>query len=139
MADMFSTKQRSKIMSNVKGRENKATELRLVALFRKHGIRGWRRHFPAFGRPDFVFSDARVALFVDGCFWHGCPIHGSIPKTNRAFWKRKLGRNKARDQLVARKLKGLGWHVIRVWQHELREPEKVIRRVGVSLRRRAKA
>jgi DNA mismatch endonuclease (patch repair protein) len=56
---------------------------------------------------------------VDGCFWHGCPKHASQPATNRAFWKKKLLRNKDRDRLVTRTLKKRGWHVIRIWQHEL--------------------
>src|SRR4051794_13972071 len=102
MVDVFSPKKRSEIMSRVKGRGNESTELRLVKTLRKFRIRGWRRHSKVFGRPDFVFPNARVAIFVDGCFWHGCPIHGAIPSSNRAFWMRKLVRNKQRDWLVRR-------------------------------------
>ena len=70
-------------------------------------------------RPDFVFRKARVAVFVDGCFWHGCPKHCKLPVNNRAFWRRKLAVNRARDRLVTRSLRRLGWRVIRLWEHEL--------------------
>lgn len=133
MVDMFSPKQRSEIMSMVKSRENKATELRLIRVFREFGIRGWRRRAKISGKPDFVFPTARLAVFVDGCFWHGCPIHGSLPVTNRMFWTRKLSRNKARDRVVRRTLKSSGWCVLRIWQHELREPDKVARRISKLL------
>lgn len=116
-------------MSKVKGRENLATELRLIFIFRQFGIRGWRRRAVIFGNPDFIFPAERLAVFVDGCFWHNCPIHGSTPETNRKFWTQKLGRNKKRDELVQRTLKDLGWRVLRIWQHELREPVKVARRI----------
>jgi DNA mismatch endonuclease, patch repair protein len=133
MADVFSPKQRSEIMSRVKSRENQATELRLIRVFREYGIRGWRRRASIFGRPDFIFPAVRLAIFVDGCFWHGCPVHGSLPATNKMFWKRKLSCNKERDKIVGRTLKGFGWRVLRIWQHELREPDKVARRVGHTL------
>ena len=106
-------------MSRVRGRGNKNTELKLIVLFRKHGICGWRRHARIFGNPDFVFPKLRVAVFVDGCFWHSCPKHRSMPESNRGFWNQKLQRNKARDRLVNKRLRGKGWKVLRVWQHEL--------------------
>jgi DNA mismatch endonuclease (patch repair protein) len=129
MADVFSRQKRSYIMSRVKGRGNLLTEIRLIELFRSHGLVGWRRNTLIFGRPDFVFPTARVAVFVDGCFWHACPRHGSIPLTNRGFWEEKLARNRKRDRLVNRTLRELGWTPIRVWQHELREPVRLIRRL----------
>lgn len=119
MADVFNSLQRSEIMSRVRGRGNKSTELALVRLFRKHGITGWRRNTRFFGKPDFAFPKLRVAIFVDGCFWHSCPKHQSTPASNRSFWQRKLQRNKARDRLVRRTLKEHGWTVLRIWQHEL--------------------
>jgi DNA mismatch endonuclease, patch repair protein len=133
MADMFSPRQRSEIMSKVKGRENQATELRLIGVFREFGIRGWRRRAAVFGNPDFVFPAVRLAVFVDGCFWHGCPVHGSLPATNRRFWTLKLKRNTERDRVVGRELKRSGWFVLRIWQHELRAPDKVARRVRQAL------
>jgi DNA mismatch endonuclease (patch repair protein) len=73
-------------------------------------------------------------VFVDGCFWHSCPIHGSIPASNRLFWKAKLHRNVQRDKLVCRALQSSGWRVLRIWQHELLYPERVARRLGRLLR-----
>jgi DNA mismatch endonuclease, patch repair protein len=89
-----------------------------------------------FGKPDFVFRKLRVAIFVDGCFWHGCPRHGSRPQSNQHFWKEKLNRNKARDLLVAKSLKVSGWRVLRIWQHDLvaKHEKRVIARIRRALR-----
>lgn len=135
MADVFSSQERSKIMSRVRGGGNSATELKLMSLFRAAKITGWRRRFRAFGKPDFVFPKNRVAVFVDGCFWHGCPLHGTLPSSNRAFWQAKLNRNIRRDKLVRKTLKASGWQVIRIWQHDLRDSLKVLRRVSRALER----
>ena len=129
MVDVFTSRKRSEIMSRVKGRENLATELRLLSIFRAHGIKGWRRNARLFGKPDFVFPEIQTAVFVDGCFWHGCPIHGSVPQTNRTFWRKKLAYNKKRDLHVNRKLAEDGWRTVRIWQHELKKPEKLILRL----------
>lgn len=135
MADVFTRKKRSAIMSRVKGRGNRLTELRLIEVFRANGFIGWRRNAAVFGRPDFVFPKQRVAVFVDGCFWHGCPIHGSVPATNRKFWLAKLERNKRRDRLVMQELKRRGWKPVRVWQHELRGIAPLLRRLGRLVKR----
>jgi DNA mismatch endonuclease (patch repair protein) len=134
MADVFSKKKRSEIMSRVKGKGNVATEGQLVEIFRRSGIAGWRRNFPLFGRPDFVFPAPKISVFVDGCFWHGCPKHGERPASNRAFWLEKLRRNRARDLRVTKTLRSNGWTVLRIWQHELRHPGRVRRRVLRALR-----
>jgi DNA mismatch endonuclease (patch repair protein) len=107
-------------MSRIRGAGNKETELRMIRLLRAGGITGWRRGWPLFGRPDFVFPAARLAVFVDGCFWHGCPKHYTKPANNRDFWRRKLEANRARDRRVNRELKRLGWHILRIWEHDLR-------------------
>lgn len=125
MADVFSKNKRSEIMSRVRGRGNRRTELALICIFRRSGIVGWRRNRPVFGKPDFVFQRERLAVFVDGCFWHGCPRHATKPATNRAFWRKKLARNKARDRLVNRNLCKAGWRVLRIWQHELKRGSQV--------------
>ena len=119
-------------MSRVRGRGNKNTELEMIDLFRKHRITGWRRNARVFGSPDFVFPKLRIAVFVDGCFWHNCPIHRSMPASNRPFWKQKLQRNKTRDHLVGHRLRGIGWKVVRVWQHELTRTNrrKVAKRIA---------
>jgi DNA mismatch endonuclease (patch repair protein) len=129
MADIFDSAKRSEIMSRVKGRGNLATEGRLLKILRQNRISGWRRQFALFGKPDFVFPKERLAIFVDGCFWHGCPMHGSIPVTNAAFWLEKLERNKMRDRIVNRELRRQGWRILRLWQHEFKDPKKVNRRV----------
>jgi DNA mismatch endonuclease, patch repair protein len=139
MADVFTRQKRSEIMSRVKGRGNLATELALVSLLRAQGLSGWRRHAALFGNPDFIFPKLRIALFVDGCFWHGCPLHGSMPKTNHAFWKSKIERNSQRDHAVNAKLKQLGWSPVRIWQHELRRPERLALRLNKLLDRKSRS
>lgn len=119
MPDIFTRAKRSQVMSRIRGRGNRDTELALASLFRREGITGWRRHRPVFGKPDFVFPRLRLAVFVDGCFWHACPIHATRPRNNAAFWRRKLAANQARDRKVNRTLRAAGWRVLRIWEHEL--------------------
>lgn len=134
MADVFTKAKRSQVMSRIRGRGNKDTELALAKLFRAHGITGWRRHQNMFGKPDFLFREARLALFVDGCFWHGCPRHCKLPTGNRAFWEKKLSANQERDRRVNRQLRKLGWRVIRIWEHDLvRNADRSIRKVQLAL------
>ena len=117
--DVFSKRKRSQVMAAIKSRGNKTTEIKLATIFRKNKIVGWRRNFPLFGNPDFVFPKLRLAIFVDGCFWHGCPKHLRKPKGNRNFWSEKISRNRKRDRIVTRNLRSAGWRVLRVWEHEL--------------------
>jgi len=145
MPDVFTKAKRSKVMSQIRGRGNKDTELALIRVFRAQGITGWRRHIVIHGRaallrgpnitaaqqrrptnrravrvrPDFVFPKLRLAVFVDGCFWHCCPLHATRPRNNAPFWQKKLASNVARDKLVTRTLKRAGWRVLRLWEHEL--------------------
>ena len=119
MADVFTAAKRSVVMSLIRGSGNKDTELRLIAIFRAQRITGWRRHPPLFGKPDFVFPRLKIAVLVDGCFWHGCPTHGAKPKNNAEFWRKKLLANQARDRLVTRTLRQQGWRVVRIWEHDL--------------------
>jgi DNA mismatch endonuclease (patch repair protein) len=119
MADLWSKAKRSEVMARIRGQGNRSTEQRLAALFRTHGITGWRRHLPLPGRPDFTFRAQRLIIFVDGCFWHGCPRHGSRPRQNGAFWRKKIARNRQRDRAVNRDLRRRGWRVVRIWEHEL--------------------
>jgi DNA mismatch endonuclease (patch repair protein) len=133
MTDVFSAAKRSQVMSRIKGRGNVATELLLIKIFRKYRITGWRRHLPLFGKPDFVFPRRHLAVFVDGCFWHGCSVHRTIPVSNNAFWKAKIERNRKRDRSVTRQLRTSGWTVLRVWQHDLKYPERVALRIKNAL------
>jgi DNA mismatch endonuclease (patch repair protein) len=88
-------------------------------------------------KPDFVFRSQRLAVFVDGCFWHGCPVHGTQPRHNAKFWRDKIARNRTRDRLVTRTLRARGWRVIRIWEHELkrRNERRLIRRWSAHLGR----
>lgn len=150
--DIFTKSKRSEVMSRIRSRGNKDTELALARLLRANKISGWRRHVQlrianddlrmrADGgykiirnskfdichfkvRPDFVFRQARLAVFVDGCFWHGCPKHGTQPKGNRTFWKNKFARNIARDRLVNQTLRRANWRVLRIWEHDLHQATK---------------
>jgi DNA mismatch endonuclease (patch repair protein) len=117
-------------MSAIRSRGNRETEIRLARLLRRNGIAGWRRHRNLPGRPDFAFSRGRVALFVDGCFWHCCPQHGRRPSSNQSYWLPKLEMNKSRDQRVDRELRIRGWKVVRVWEHELIEEDRLVKRIA---------
>lgn len=168
MPDVFTKAKRSQVMSLIRSRGNKETELALAILLRANGITGWRRHLEIKNaarkmqnvktgkrshvgraaknrqspignrqfrvRPDFVFPKARLALFVDGCFWHGCPRHATKPTNNRAFWFKKLSGNKKRDRLVNRTLRRAGWCVIRIWQCALQKrPAACVGRIAKAL------
>lgn len=135
MADVFSSAKRSAVMARIRSKGNLQTELAMIRLLHQHGFTGWRRNQPVYGRPDFIFRKARLAVFVDGCFWHGCPQHGTIPQNNRKYWKRKLERNRERDQQVNRELRRRGWKILRVWYHELgsNNQAKLLRRITRAL------
>jgi DNA mismatch endonuclease (patch repair protein) len=135
MTDIFTQAKRSAVMSRIRGTGNKATELRLMQIFRANGITDWRRGSKLPGKPDFVFPKLKTAVFVDGCFWHGCPRHATQPKTNAAFWREKIARNRARDRQVNRLLRAKGWKVVRVWEHALKRKDeaKLIRRLRIVL------
>jgi DNA mismatch endonuclease, patch repair protein len=121
-------------MARVRGRGNKSTEEKLARLFRQAGIKGWRRHLRLPGTPDFAFPERRLVIFVDGCFWHGCPKHATFPATRRDFWLKKFSDNKARDRRVNRELRKLGWRVLRLWEHDLsKRREAGIRRIKAAL------
>jgi DNA mismatch endonuclease (patch repair protein) len=135
MADVFTKEKRSVVMSAIRSKGNKDTELKLAAILRAHKIVGWRRHYGILGNPDFVFPKHRVAVFVDGCFWHGCPRHGRKPDSNRAYWIPKLKRNKQRDLRVARQLRSAGWTVLRIWEHRLTAPQKVAAKIQSVLKK----
>jgi DNA mismatch endonuclease (patch repair protein) len=136
MPDVFTKSKRSIVMAAIRSKGNKDTELKLAAIFRKFGITGWRRHYKVLGRPDFVFLRNRVAIFVDGCFWHGCPKHGRRPESNMSYWGPKLERNRKRDRKISKLLRSSGWRVLRIWEHRLSKPAKVALRVRSTLRQK---
>src|ERR1700676_422464 len=129
MADVFTKAQRSLIMSRVRGRGNASTELRTASLLRASKVTGWRRQSSVFGKPDFVFHKAKVALFVDGCFWHGCSRCYQAPKTSAAFWRAKIQRNVRRDLQVSRHLRSRDWKVVRVKECQLEMPARFLNRL----------
>lgn len=110
---------RSQLMSRIRSRNNKKTELALRRVLQAHALSGWRRHQRLPGRPDFVFRVEKLAVFVDGCFWHGCPQHYRPPTTRRTFWRTKVEQNRTRDRRVSRELRKIGWKVLRLWECEL--------------------
>src|SRR5205085_10759545 len=129
------TVKRSEVMSRIRGRGNRDTELKLISLFRVAKITGWKRHQALFGKPDFLFPKERLAVFVDGCFWHrhrGCKF-SYTPKSRLHFWLPKFHRTVARDTIVTRTLKAQGWRVMRIWECTLRKsPLACIRRLKLA-------
>lgn len=122
MADIHTKNQRSKNMAAIRGKNNKSTELVIVSLLRKEKIRGWRRHNRSLpGTPDFIFPENKIAIFVDGCFWHGCKKCFVPPKTNQRFWINKITDNRKRDKRVSNTLREKGWQVHRFWEHEIKK------------------
>lgn len=119
MTDVFDKDDRSKIMRKVKSKGNRSTELRLLELFKRNGIVGWRRHYPVRGRPDFIFPEKKLAIFVDGCFWHGHDCRNTRPETNKEYWRLKRSGNMDRDQKITALFEGRGWKVLRIWECEL--------------------
>jgi len=134
VADVFSKAKRSQVMAAIRSRGNKATELKLASILRQAGITGWRRHQRLPGRPDFAFPRHRIAVFVDGCFWHGCPRHCRMPQCNRPYWDAKISRNIARDRQVTGILRAGGWRVLRIWGHALAAPKRVLSKITSELR-----
>jgi DNA mismatch endonuclease (patch repair protein) len=123
--------KRSRNMRAIRSSGNKTTERRLSALLKTHRIRGWRSQpRNILGKPDFVFKQKHITIFVDGCFFHGCPRCGHIPRTNRTYWAAKIARNKRRDKAISKALRALGYRVTRIWECKLREdPKRCLRRI----------
>lgn len=119
MADCFSKETRSAVMRAVKSSGNKSTELRLISIFKAKGIKGWRRNHKFVGNPDFVFPKYRIAVFADGCFWHGHNCRNTKPSSNKDFWKRKILKNSKRDKKNNSLLLSKSWRVIRFWECEI--------------------
>ena len=131
--DVFTPQKRSEIMARVRSSGNQSTELAFLKILRTEKITGWRRNSRLFGRPDLVFPAAGVAVFLDGCFWHGCPRHCRIPKARRKYWREKIARNQKRDRAVARALRRDGWKVMRVWECGIKSPAVMLRRLRAML------
>jgi DNA mismatch endonuclease (patch repair protein) len=140
MADWLSREQRARNMASIRSKGNATTELAFLALLRNAKISGWRRHLNLPGKPDFVFRSRRLAVFVDGCFWHGCPRCYRLPEDNRRYWKAKVLANRRRDSRRTRELRLLNWRVLRVWEHSLKSPvgrERILSKLKMVLYRRS--
>lgn len=131
---------RSRAMSAVRGKGNRSTEVVFRMALVRAGVRGWTlhaRHLP--GNPDFYFPEQRVAVFTDGCFWHGCRQHGHVPTTNQEYWKAKIRINRQRDRRKKGQLAELGIRTVRLWEHDLTNPDRAVGRVRVAISRAAVA
>lgn len=118
MTDTFSPEQRSEIMRRVKSR-NTSLELKVRSTLHKRGLR-FRLNYPLPGKPDIVFVKAKIAIFLDSCFWHGCPEHLRMPQSNRDYWLQKIKRNVERDKKINIEYANSGWKILRFWEHEMK-------------------
>lgn len=125
---------RSQIMRRVTNKDSAAEMALRASLF--HEKLRYRLHRRTEGvLVDIVFVSARVAVFVDGCFWHGCPKHATYPKSNQGYWLPKLAENRERDKRQTAKLRRMGWRVIRVWEHDCLPPaQRVVKRIVGAVR-----
>lgn len=132
--------QRSRIMREVPSKNTSGEMLFRKSLWQA-GIRGFRLHSETVpGHPDVVFQKQRIAVFIDGCFWHGCPKCYRAPKSNQNYWKMKVSRNRKRDEAVTQLCKKAGWKVLRIWEHEVvRSTKRAIARLSRMLRTAEKA
>ena len=126
MADVFDKNKRSDIMRRGKSNKNKSTELRLIFVFQQYHIVGWRRNYPVKGHPDFVFLEQKIAVFVDGCFWHGHDCRNTRPADNQEYWQKKRERNMRRDRETTALFESRGWRVIRIWECEFKDKNRAI-------------
>ena len=133
--DVLTPEQRSRNMSAIRSKGNRTTEKAVRYRLVRAGISGWTLHSRDLpGKPDFVFNECRLAVFVDGCYWHGCPKCYRPPQSNTGYWSEKYKRNKNRDRRVSAKLRRSGWKVLRIWEHEVKSsPQKVVRKIRASL------
>lgn len=122
-------------MQSVKSKGTRP-EKRLCAIIARMGLRGWKKNAQGItGQPDVAFVRKQVAVFIDGCFWHGCPhCRKKLPATNRDYWERKIKRNIELDKLHDRQLRRGGWAVVRVWEHDIANTEQIKVRILRALR-----
>lgn len=119
MADVLTKKQRSYCMSQIRGK-NTEIEIDFCRCMRKLGLKGFRKGHSLEGKPDYIFPKEKVAVFLDGCFWHACPRCYKEPKTNKKFWKTKAINNKIRDNMVTTMFRKKKWRVKRFWEHQIK-------------------
>jgi len=135
MPDCYPKETRSRVMSRIRSKQTRP-EIALRKCLWRRGWRGYRinvKELP--GKPDIVFNSRKIAIFVDGCFWHKCPKCFVEPKSNRDYWLPKIERNVARDRIADEQLQQTGWEVIRIWEHDVKEDlegcvEKIIKQIS---------
>lgn len=138
MADVMTPEQRSRCMARIRGKDT-GPEVIIRKMLWSLGHR-YRINYRLPGRPDIVFPGRRLAVFMDGCFWHRCPLHYQAPATNPGFWEAKIAGNVRRDREVDTRLATAGWSVLRFWEHEVKDdPERVLRVILDRLRRQVGA
>ncbi|MEC1258947.1 very short patch repair endonuclease [Bacillus swezeyi] len=118
--DNVNNEKRSATMRAVKSKDSKI-ELMVRKELWKRGLRFRVNTRTLFGKPDISIKKLKLVVFIDSCFWHGCPDHKRIPKSNIVFWKNKIERNIERDRIVTEFYRNKGWNIIRIWEHSLRE------------------
>lgn len=127
--DVFSKKKRSEIMSKIRSKDTKIEILFRKTLWKK-GFRYKKNSSKYFGKPDLALPKHKTVIFIDSCFWHNCPKHGYLPKSNLRYWRKKIERNKERDKEVGKHYKKIGWKIFRIWEHEIKKnSEKAIQKV----------
>lgn len=119
MPDKISKELRSRNMRAIKSKGTKLEEKVTKGLWSK-GFRFRKNVKDLYGKPDLAIKKYKIAIFLDSCFWHCCPQHGNLPKTNKEFWENKLNRNVQRDRLVTNYYIERNWHILRIWEHEVK-------------------
>ena len=136
MTDVLSPEQRKLNMSRIRGK-NTGPEVKLRKLLYARGIRGYRIHYNISGKPDLVFVKMKIAIFIDGCFWHMCPVCFQEPETRKEFWMKKIKSNVERDNKINEQLLNEGWTIIRFWEHDVRKnPEQIIGKISLLLQKK---
>lgn len=135
MADTFSQRKRSKIMSRVKSKDS-AIEIILRKGLWKSGFRYRKNSSQYLGKPDIILKKYKAVIFIDSCFWHGCPKHLRMPSSNQKYWETKIARNQERDKEINSYYGKNNWRIIRVWEHDiLKNPDRCVNKIGETLSR----
>ncbi len=127
MVDIWSPKKRSEVMSRIR-KTDSGPEIRLRVCLGQLRM-PYQTYGALPGSPDIILERSKLAIFVHGCFWHGCPRHYRLPKSNIAYWSQKLRRNVVRDKAVRKRIRGMGWHTAVVWECQMKNPERTLYRL----------
>lgn len=124
MSDIFTKKKRSEIMSRIKNK-NSGIEKQFADILRKFSIKYRTHPLKLFGKPDFILIEQKIPIFIDSCFWHGCGYHCKLPESNKNFWREKIRNNRIRDKKIRQEYGNNDKKIIRVWEHELKNNNKI--------------